>query len=67
MGLVTLNHLHFVLTLDVFFEQMSREVSAICTKLVGTAKMCLPPNNKYLQSTIRTLNDHISESPEAGS
>lgn len=61
------DRLHFVLIPDAFFEQMSHEISAICSKLVETAKLCLAPNNKYLQSTIRILNSHMSESPEAGS
>lgn len=47
--------------------RMSHEISAICSKLLETAKLCLAPNNKCLQYTIRILNSHMSESPEAGS
>lgn len=46
--------------LPLFYKkQVSSEISPICSKLLATAQLCLSSNDKYLQSTMKLLREHL--------
>ncbi|KAA8523649.1 hypothetical protein F0562_010072 [Nyssa sinensis] len=44
---------------------LSHEVVPICSKLMETAKLCLGINDKYLQSTMKFVDEHLPTSSRA--